>query len=70
MIKPLNIPFMELDDSHCREVMGKGEDGLAIYCGHAKNGDASYRKFHRQRNCYPAIEKLPRSLFRFGGRAA
>ena len=29
-----NIPFMQLESYHCREVTGTGQDGLATYCGH------------------------------------
>lgn len=31
---PLNIGFMKLKTHHCRWVTGKGDDGLACYCGH------------------------------------
>lgn len=31
---PLNIGFMKLKSHHCRWITGKGEDGLATFCGH------------------------------------
>lgn len=31
---PLNIGFMKLKTNHCRWITGKGEDGLATFCGH------------------------------------
>lgn len=39
----LNIPFLELNDTtHCKEVTGTGEDGLASYCGHPRKEKSSY----------------------------
>lgn len=31
---PLNIGLMKLKEQHCRYVTGKGDDGLALFCGH------------------------------------
>src|SRR5262245_15692870 len=28
-----SVPFMELQDHHCRFIVGEGDDKLAIYCG-------------------------------------
>lgn len=42
-IEPLYIPFMQLNEyTHCREVVGRGEDGLALYCGHRRREHSSY----------------------------
>ena len=47
---PLNIPLVELQRHHCREVTGTGDDGLALYCGHPKSGRTSYCAQHRRIN--------------------
>ena len=47
---PLNIPLMELQHHHCREVTGTSEDGLALYCGRPKSGRTSYCAQHRRIN--------------------
>src|SRR6185312_7377473 len=48
--KPLNIPFMQLASLHCREVVGRGDDGLALYCGHRKAVDCSFCVVHQKIN--------------------
>jgi hypothetical protein len=45
-----NIPFMELENMHCREVTGSGADGLATYCGHLRLEGYSYCIVHRNIN--------------------
>lgn len=45
-----NVPLLELQREHCREVTGTGEDGLALYCGHRRSGLTSYCAFHRRIN--------------------
>jgi hypothetical protein len=45
-----NIPFMDLESFHCREVTGSGSDGLATYCGHLRLEGYSYCIVHRNIN--------------------
>ncbi len=47
---PLNIPLMELKGHHCREVVGKGDDGLATFCGHPQSRASSYCVYHHRIN--------------------
>ena len=57
--KPLNVPFMQLEATHCREIVDQGGDGLAIYCG-LPNGEGSYCATHHEINHYrvtPAARK-------------
>jgi hypothetical protein len=48
--KSLNIPLMDLQRRHCREVTGTGDDGLALFCGQPKSGRTSYCLHHRRIN--------------------
>jgi hypothetical protein len=47
---PLDIPLVELQRQHCREVTGTGDDGLALYCGQPRSGRTSYCEQHRRIN--------------------
>jgi hypothetical protein len=47
---PLHIPLVALQHHHCREVIGIGNDGLALYCGQPKSGRTSYCTQHRRIN--------------------
>lgn len=47
-----NIPFMELQPIHCREITGRGTDGLASYCGHKTVKGQSFCPFHQRQNYY------------------
>ena len=49
-VPPLNIPLIELQSRHCREVTATGDDGLALFCGLRKSGRSSYCLQHRRRN--------------------
>lgn len=69
-VEPLNIPFMQLQKHQCREVVGKGDDGLATYCGHQKHGASSYCCWHSAENETPPPRARPNGLFRYGSRAA
>jgi hypothetical protein len=53
---PLNIPFLELQSRHCREVTGTGDDGLALYCGKPKSGRTSYCAQHRRINLVMVVQ--------------
>lgn len=64
---PLNIPFMDLGDGHCREVVGTGADGLADYCGHNQKAGSSYCPHHSAIN---EIISTPKSFSHPRGRAA
>lgn len=33
-VAPLNIPFCDLRPHHCREIVGYGDYGLSLSCGH------------------------------------
>ena len=49
-LEPLNIPFMDLESFHCREIVGKDDRGFSLSCGHPKVGESSYCAFHRYMN--------------------
>lgn len=66
---PLNIPFMELESHHCREVVGTGDDGLAIYCGHIQSKPTSYCNHHRQINFVVVAGKSKRPFVLLGIKA-
>lgn len=47
------IPFMHLASFHCRWVLdGRGEDGLATFCGNQKHNGQSFCLFHYRRTIY------------------
>lgn len=60
--KSLEIPFMELENFHCREVTGRGADSLATFCGHRKLLDCSFCEAHARINFQP--QELPQLLAR------
>ena len=47
---PLNIRFMEIENIHCREIVGSGEDSLALFCGHDKRKGSSFCEAHHRIN--------------------
>ena len=47
---PLDIPLLDLQGHHCREVTGTDDSGLALYCGQPKSGRTSYCSRHRRIN--------------------
>jgi len=47
---PLDIPLLDLQGHHCREVTGTADGGLALYCGQPKSGRTSYCLRHRRIN--------------------
>jgi hypothetical protein len=52
--EPLNIPFLQAVDGQCRDVVGRGEDGLVVFCGHpvVLNHDcAAHRMINRMTMC-------------------
>lgn len=47
--EPLNIPLVDLEPHHCREVVSP--DGVTAYfCGHPQDGDTIYCIHHRRIN--------------------
>ena len=58
-----NIPFIDLESFHCREVTGSGKDGLATFCGHQRLEGYSYCLHHRNIN----ILKINHGMRRLGG---
>ncbi len=48
------ISIMELDDSRCREIVGRGNDGLAVYCGDMTFSGKPYCAAHCAMNYQPA----------------
>lgn len=54
----LNIGLLDLESRHCREVTGRGEDGLATFCGHQKAEASSFCPHHHAIN-YSAPQKSP-----------
>ena len=49
-VPALDIPLVELQRHHCREVTGTGDDGLAVYCGRPRSARTSYCLHHRRIN--------------------
>ena len=49
-VAPLNIPFIDLERHHCREVVGTGDYNLSLSCGHPRIEDSSYCRFHHSLN--------------------
>jgi hypothetical protein len=48
--EPLNIPFLQTVWGQCREVVGRGEDGLVVCCGHPTVLETSDCSAHRMIN--------------------
>jgi hypothetical protein len=42
----LEIPIFDLEEHHCRYVTGKGDLGLATFCGHQIAYGTSWCPFH------------------------
>lgn len=40
------VPFMELKSHHCRAVVGRSPDGLALFCGSTKAPKQSWCPYH------------------------
>jgi hypothetical protein len=67
-VEPLNIPLVDLEPHHCREVVS--QDGfIGLFCGRDKYGTSSYCYHHHLINEYPAPAKA-RVYIRVPGRAA
>jgi hypothetical protein len=67
--EPLNIPLVDLEKHHCREVVSP-DGAIAAFCGHDKKPGSSYCPFHSARNEYLAPAKSAGTYFRPPGRAA
>ncbi len=67
-VEPLNIPLVDLEKHHCREVVSF-DGAMGLFCGHPKQPGSSFCSFHHAINWVPITPKKP-ALFRFGGRAA
>jgi len=55
-LAPLDIPLVDPQRHHCREVTGTGDDALALYCGHVRSGRSSYCAQHRRINFVMAAD--------------
>ena len=68
--EPLNIPLVDLEPHHCREVVSP--DGvMGVFCGHPKREGSSYCEHHARLNHYPAPRKPAGAAgFRLPERAA
>ncbi len=49
-VEPLNIPFIELGPKHCREIVGYGDYGLSLSCGHSVIHEGSFCRWHHSIN--------------------
>jgi hypothetical protein len=49
-VAPLNIPFIDLERNHCREIVGSGGIGMSLSCGHTVITDSSYCRWHHSIN--------------------
>ena len=65
-VEPLNILFGDLQERHCREVVGK--DGFqSLSCGHSRIEDSSYCRWHHAIN-HTTPTPRARPYFPMGGR--
>ncbi len=63
-VEPLNIPFMELGPKHCREIVGYGDFGLSLSCGHPVIDGTSFCRWHYSINYMaPAPRKVTAMRF-------
>jgi hypothetical protein len=69
-VPPLFIPFMELNNTHCKSVEGTGADGLATYCGHPRAEGSSFCPSHHAIYWTPPQPRKLGPVFVFGGKAA
>ena len=69
-MESLNVSFLELKDDQCRSVEGRGDDGLAVYCGHSQKPGSSYCPFHS--SVYELVYEIPKkpNIYRVPGREA
>lgn len=49
-IEPLNIPFIDLGQNHCREIVGSDGIGMSLSCGHPVIHESSYCRWHHSIN--------------------
>lgn len=71
--EPLEVGLLDLQSHHCRAVTGKGEDGLATYCGHAAKRPFGYcahhaARFHTSASEAERLKKIERALRGEGAR--
>ncbi len=50
-VAPLNIPFIDLNSHHCREIVGSEGVGQSLSCGHPIAKE-SYCRFHYAQNYF------------------
>ncbi len=50
-VAPLNIPFLDLGQRHCREIVGSAGIGQSLSCGHPIARE-SYCRWHYQKNYF------------------
>ncbi len=60
-IAPLNIQFADLEKFHCREIVGYGDYGLSLSCGHPPIKDSSFCSWHHSIN-YAGFVWRPQSV--------
>ena len=62
--RPLNIPFLQTKSIHCKEVVGRGDDHLAVCCGHVRIHGRPYCEVHTKINYNPLKQFQPRRPWR------
>ena len=61
-VTSLNIPFIELERHHCREITGHGDFNLSLSCGHPVIEGRSYCMFHAAINYTPPRSRGVQSI--------
>lgn len=56
-VEPLNIPFIDLGPKHCREIVGYGDYGLSLSCGHPVVHECSFCLWHRSINTMQRVSR-------------
>jgi hypothetical protein len=51
------VPLIKLRHHHCRNVVGRGKDGLATYCGKPRKWQSSFCDAHHKIFYVPASER-------------
>lgn len=49
-VSPLNVPFLNLEKQHCREIVGSEGYGQSLSCGHPVIHESSFCRWHHSVN--------------------
>lgn len=58
--KPIGIPLMEAEAHHCRAIVGKDKQGLALFCGHPSplGHTLSFCVHHLKEYTHPSRQRI------------